>query len=129
MGSKVESLIGDFVVALRQAIAEEAAQAFMVAGGGAGSVGNGRQKPGPKPKGVKAAPKPKGGRRSPEDMEKQQTQILQYIKRNAGQRAEDIGKALGLSTSEMSLPIAKMLSEGTLKKKGIKRATTYSAPK
>ena len=133
MGSKVDSIIADFVVALRQAIAQEAAEAFMVAGGGgAGLGGNGRQKPGPKPKGLLNAAQKSGGagnRRSPEAMEKQSNQILGYIRKHPGQRAEDIGKALGLSTGEMALPIAKMLSEGSLKKKGIKRATTYSAPK
>ena len=39
MGSKVESLIQEFVIGLRQAIAQEAAEAFVVAGGG--GVGNG----------------------------------------------------------------------------------------
>jgi hypothetical protein len=53
MASKVESLIQEFVVNLRQAIAQEAAEAFVIAGGGVP-----RAKPGPKPKGA-TSPTPK----------------------------------------------------------------------
>ena len=116
---------------LRAAVIAEAHEAFSNLAGG-GTVGNGlRANPGSKPKGSKAASKSKGGRnrRSPEDLEKQSTQILQFIRKNQGSKAIAIGKALGLSTQEIALPISKMLLEGTLKSKGIKAGTTYTVPK
>src|SRR5882724_3473703 len=60
--SKIDALIQEFVINLRQAIAQEAAEAFAIAGGGGvGSVGNGRRKPGPNPISAKRT---KGGKRT-----------------------------------------------------------------
>src|SRR5882724_5504878 len=119
MASRVESLIQDFVIALRAAIAQEAAEAFVIAGGGAP-----RGKPGPKPKGaisatpkIKAA-KRKGGKRTAEEIEAQGEAILAYLKKNPSSGAEAIGAALGMSTAELSLPVAKLLKQKSLKHVG-----------
>ena len=128
MASKVESLIQEFVANLRRAIAEEAAEAFIIAGGGAV-----RAKPGPKAKGSAAAarktrgPKRKGGKRTSEEIESQAAQVLAYLKKNPQHGAEQIGAALGLSTAELALPIKNLLAKKSLKTVGQKRGTKYSA--
>ena len=127
MSSKVESLIQEFVANLRQAIAEDAAEMFRMAAGGAA-----RSKPGPKPKGApvgkaKAAPtKRKAGKRTSEEIEAQAATILSYLKKNPQHGAEQIGAALGMTTSELALPIKSLLAKKSLKTVGQKRGTKYS---
>jgi len=131
MSSKIDSLIAEFAQNLRAAIAEEAAAAFaIVAGAGAGSGGNGRKKPGPKPKSASAAAPKAGGkrnRRSSQDIEKQAAAVLAYVKKNPASKAEHIGKALGLTSIELQIPIAQLLESKKLGKKGERRATVYTA--
>jgi len=127
MASKVELLIQEFVANLRRAIAQEAAEAFIIAGGGAV-----RTKPGPKPKAAISATrktkalKRKGGKRTSEEIESQAAQILAYLKKNPQHGAEQIGAALGLSTAELALPIKNLLAKKSLKTVGQKRGTKYS---
>ena len=129
MSSKVESLIQEFVTNLRQAIAEDAAEMFRMAAGGAA-----RGKPGPKQKGAqapvgkaKAAPaKRKGGKRTSEEIEAQAATILSYLKKNPQHGAEQIGAALRMTTSELALPIKSLLAKKSLKTVGQKRGTKYS---
>jgi predicted HTH transcriptional regulator len=129
MSSKVESLVQEFVANLRQAIAEDAAEMFRLAAGGAAP-----RKPGPKPKGIAVsastpkanAPKRKGGKRTSEEIEAQAATVLSYIKKNPQHGAEQIGAALGMTTSELALPIKSLLAKKSLKTVGQKRGTKYS---
>lgn len=126
MSSKVDQLIAEFVVALRRAIAEEAAQAFatVASGGGADRVGNGsRAKRGPKPKGTTRVRR----KRNSDEIEKQANSILSFLKKNPGQGAEQIGSALGMTTGEMSLPIKFLISSKAVKHVGEKRGRKYTA--
>jgi hypothetical protein len=135
MAKKSDQLIEEFLghVAaladnLRAAVIAEAHEAFGALAGGK-EVGNGRKKPGPKPKAAKTASAANGGkrsRRSPEDIEKQKSQVLQFLKKHKTAKAEVIGKALGLSSTELQIPIANLLAEKSISKKGERRATTYS---
>ena len=135
MSSSIDSLVAEFVVNLRKAIAAEAAAAFAVVAGGGGQPDpllRAKKRPGPKPKGSPAAaPKAvaggKRGRRSPEDIAKQAAAILAFVKKNPGSKAEKIGADVGLSSLEMQIPIAQLLSEKKLGKKGERRATVYTA--
>jgi hypothetical protein len=53
--------------------------------------------------------------------------LLDYVRRNPGQRGEHISAALG-TTSDAMRPVMKRLIEaGDIKVKGERRATTYSA--
>ena len=122
--SKIDTLIQEFVVNLRRAIAEEAAEAFAIAGGGAGSVGNGRRKPGPKPS---SATRAKGGKRTAEEIAAQGDKILGYLKKNPSNGAEALGAALGMSTAEIALPMAKLIADKSVKFTGQKRGRKYSA--
>ena len=73
-----------------------------------------------------ATPRPKGSKRSPEDIEELTRNLLSYVKKNSGQRIEQIAAGLGVGTGDLALPAKKLLAEKRLKTQGQKRGTTYS---
>jgi len=83
----------------------------------------------PRPRPPAAAPKsPKrraGEKRSPQILAQVTEQVFNHIKANAGQGVEQIAKALGTTTKELTLPIRKLLGEKKVTSKGQKRATRY----
>jgi len=77
-----------------------------------------------------AAPAPsgrrrKGAKRPPELIEKTTAELLAYIKTHKGERIEQIGAGLGVSTKDLKLSAQKLLNEKKVKTKGVKRATKY----
>lgn len=81
------------------------------------------------PRPAAAAPKgPKrraGEKRSPQILAQVTEQVFNHIKANQGQGVEQIAKALGTTTKELTLPIRKLLGEKKVTSKGQKRATRY----
>lgn len=69
----------------------------------------------------------KGAKRSPEALEQLAKKLLGYITKNPGQRIEQIGVGLQISTKELVLPVKKLIADGSVKTKGVKRATSYFA--
>ena len=77
----------------------------------------------------KAAPARKPGqKRDPRDLARLVERLADYIRTNPGQRIEQINRALGVPTKDLTLPIRKLLSSHRIIAVGEKRATTY-APK
>jgi hypothetical protein len=74
---------------------------------------------------VRAKARGKGAKRTPEEIEALTKNVLAHIKRNPGQRVEQIAEALGTSTKELALPIIKLGK--ALKTQGQRRGTRYSA--
>jgi hypothetical protein len=73
-----------------------------------------------------ASPKRKAGeKRTPQQLAQITEQTYNYIKSNGNQGVEQIAKALGTSTKELTLPIRKLLSDKKIASKGQKRATRY----
>jgi hypothetical protein len=69
----------------------------------------------------------KGGKRTPEELDALVKSLLTHVRKNPGQRIEQIGAALGTSTKELALPAKKLIAEKQLKTQGQKRATKYFA--
>jgi len=67
----------------------------------------------------------KGAKRSPEELEALTKSLLAYVRKNAGQRIEQIAEGMGTSTKELALPAKKLIAGKQLATKGQKRATTY----
>lgn len=67
----------------------------------------------------------KGAKRTPEELNAMADAFLAYIKETPGQRMENIAKALGYSTQELTLPVKKLLGSSQIKVEGQKRATSY----
>ena len=117
--SFVEQLKG-----LIQRAALESVQAALLDGGG-----------GPARRGSKlgraaslAPSKPQGGaKRTPEELDALIKKLRIYVVKNPGQRIEQIGRGLDVTTKELVLPVKKLMSERQISTKGQKRATVYFA--
>ncbi len=149
--TKTEAFAKDLAVLVRQAALEAAAAAL---GGGApaappvhAAVKRGRGRPrkaaalaakapaartrakaAPTKAAVsrRAAPKrAPGEKRPPAELAKLVDKLGDHIKAHPGQRMEAIGKALGMPTRELNLPIKKLLAAKKIRSEGHKRATEY----
>jgi len=128
---QINKLVHDFVAQV-SALARKAAMDTLtsaLAGGGGGAVAAPRRG---RPPGVaSAAPaassarRAKGAKRAPDEIVRTRDRLYQYITSNPGQRIEQINKALGTSTKDLTLPIKKLLGSKAITSKGEKRATTY----
>jgi hypothetical protein len=67
----------------------------------------------------------RGVKRDQDQLEALRTKLMKTIEANPGRRIEEIGKALGLPTKELALPVRQLLALKVITKKGKKRATTY----
>jgi len=67
----------------------------------------------------------KGQKRDPRLIAKLTQTVGAHVKAHPGQGIEAMAKALGVKTGEITLPIAKLLKNRTIRKTGQKRATKY----
>jgi predicted transcriptional regulator len=67
----------------------------------------------------------RGGKRTADEIAQMADAFFAHIAANPGRRMEHIAKELGVATSELSLPVKKLLAEGKLRVEGQKRATEY----
>lgn len=133
----IQSRIATFVSELEAMVRAEALQAVHAALSGSAS-------PAPKaapaaakappaeaaakaPAAPKAAKRAKGGKRDPEEIVRMADAVLGFIKKNPGKGVEEIGKAMGIATAELKLPILKLVEKKAVSRKGQKRATKYFA--
>ena len=128
MPNEVERLVREFTTKLEQVIRSQVVSEIdnavraAVQGVGGGARGGGR---GRVAKVVSAG----GGKRTPEQIAKTAAKLLSFIAANPGQRAEQIADGTKISTSEMALPIKRLLAEKKIKASGVARGTTYVAVK
>lgn len=69
--------------------------------------------------------RPKGSKRDPAAIARLTETLETFIQKNPGQRIEQIGKALGLPTKELALPVKKLITAKKIATKGQKRSTKY----
>lgn len=69
--------------------------------------------------------RPKGAKRPANEIEKLKDRVHAHVKDNPGERIEQINKTLGTSTSELSLPLKKLIADGAVRTEGDRRATKY----
>jgi hypothetical protein len=121
----VEEFVGQVTSVARQAAMDTLTSALGAAGGAA-------RRRAAEPVAVSAAaPKssggrrPKGAKRPQNEIEKTKERVQDFIHRNPGLRIEQINKELGTNTRDLSLPLKKLISEGTIRTEGEKRSTHY----
>lgn len=68
-----------------------------------------------------------GGRRSSETVEQMAETLLAHVKKNPGQRGEQIAQVLNTDTKTMRLPMQKLIAGKLVKTKGQKRGMMYYA--
>lgn len=139
--TEIEQRINDLVSTFVNEITRLARQAAVdtlqraLAGTGATIVsdirvaGGRRGRPGKAPAAVAAAApggrRAKGAKRPPTEIVETKNRVHAHIKANPGQRIEQINKQLGTRTSDLSLPLKKLLAEGAIRVEGERRATKY----
>jgi len=139
----LRDLVDRFVADLTQRVHEQALETVRAALGdtaapkrrgpgrprkaGASKVGRPRKAAARKVGRPRKAAARKGGRRSAEDVAALGETLLAHIKANAGQRLEEIGRALRMATKELKRPISNLLEAGALRTEGQKRGTRYFA--
>jgi hypothetical protein len=69
----------------------------------------------------------KGAKRTQEEIAEQGKTVLAFVKKNPGSRAEQISKETGIESKDLALVIKNLLAEKSLGRKGVKRATSYTA--
>ena len=120
--SRLESFVQDLTAAIRASALDLVSEAL-------GEQGRARPRrvatrvSAPAPNGRR----PKGAKRDPKVLEALTEKLGAFIKKNPGQRIEQIGKALGTPTKEFALPVKKLIAAKKVSTKGQKRATTYYA--
>lgn len=67
----------------------------------------------------------KGEKRTPEALERLTNALLREISAVPGHRIEQIAQAMGVKTSELVLPVKKLLAAKKIRTRGQKRATKY----
>jgi hypothetical protein len=80
-------------------------------------------------KAVKPKQRKKGQKRSPEELAALEAKLEAFIQENGGKRIEEIGKELGITTSELAGPVKKLLDAARIRSTGERRATRYYASK
>lgn len=121
---QIEQRIEAFAQELNQLVRQAALEAVQDAlGAGAQAARPAPSQPAAKARrGRRAAA---GGRRSSQQMERMMRSVQEQVAANPGIRMEQLSAAVGVSTSELRLPVTKLLDQGTIRKKGEKRATEY----
>lgn len=66
-------------------------------------------------------------RRTPEDLDLLARRLAIVIRANPGLRIAELGERLGTPPRRLTVPIRKLIAEGAIQARGIRRATTYSA--
>lgn len=128
--SELRARIDAFVAELTNLVKQSALESVSAALGSSSGAVAAKRGPG-RPKGSTSAPKPaaarrgRAGKRTPEEVAKVGETVAEFIKQNPGQGVEGIGKALGLATKELQLPILRLLETKAITSKGQRRGTKY----
>lgn len=119
--TRVQSIIQRFAVELADAAREEAIGAMVAQ---LGAQGSGKRMPALKaPKST--AKREKGHKRSPAELENLTKSLRTFVQHNPGASARNISKGLGVETSELGVPFAKLFAQKAITKKGLRSATRY----
>ena len=128
--SEIRALVDDFVEKLSNMVRQAAVDAAIDALRG-NSAAPARRGPG-RPRSTAAAPraaaagKGKRVRRTLADIQKTMDRVAEYVASHDAVRAEDIKKALKLTSSQNGDALRRLVDSKVLKTKGERRATTYS---
>jgi hypothetical protein len=68
-----------------------------------------------------------GEKRDPKILEALVESLYTYVKEHPDERIEKIAEGMKMSTRELNLPLRKLIKSKRVTKKGLKRATTYTA--
>ena len=128
--ARIDSLLTDISQLVKRSALDSVRAAFGADAAGAAPTATPRRGPGRPRKDAAAAPAARAGKRakrSSEDVQATADKFLAHVKANPGQSTEQIGKALGMATKELQLPVVKLVQSGAVRTEGQKRGTKYFA--
>lgn len=132
--AEIQNLINDFAAQLSQLVRESTLEQIRsVLEGGPRSPARGTARGTTRGgstrnvKVVRLGRAKKGGRRSAEDVSAMGETLLDYVRKNPGQRGEQIAKALRTDVGTMRLPMKALIGARKVKTKGQRRGMTYFA--
>ncbi len=142
LDTEIRSRIDEFLVSIsglvRQAAVEAVREALGADGGAIAGMGRGPGRPrkadSSRPVTMSVAGKVSRGsnskpgrriRRSSADVDAVGTEVLAYVRANAGSRLEEIGRGLKKDTAGLKLPVKELVMSGRLRTEGQKRGTRY----
>jgi hypothetical protein len=123
--SRVESFVEDLTAMIRASALDLVNEALGEGGSRPGKRAAGRRAAAPAA--ITSGRRSKGAKRDPRLLAALTDKLGDYIKKNPGQRIEQIGKSLGIPTKDLALPVKKLVGAKKISTKGQKRATTYFA--
>ncbi len=118
INARVEAFVADITAMARQAAFDTLRDALGESRGARARGGNGAPAAG-------ARRGRRGGKRPPGELAKVQKALADFVASQPGSRMEQIGKALGYKTSELVLPMRKLIGARQVKTKGHKRSRQY----
>jgi hypothetical protein len=133
LNNEIQSRIAAFLGELSQLVKRQALEAVHEALGEAAAPRRGPGRPrsvrlraSNRPRAIaKRGVRGKRIRRSSEDLAKIGARVLAQVRSKAGQRLEEIGRALKTDTAVLKKPVADLLKAKKLKTTGAKRGTKY----
>jgi hypothetical protein len=131
--SRIDTLLSDISRLVKSSALEAVHAALGTISAAAPAPAAMRRRPGGPRKDASASAAPKAARprkrakRSSEDVIATANSFLAYVKANPGQSVEQIGKALGVSTKELQLPVVTLVQARAVRTEGQKRGTKYFA--
>jgi hypothetical protein len=117
---RIREKIETFVVELNELVREAALDAVSEALGSTSR--RPRRGAPPKPRVARRGP---GQKRSQPEIDRMAKSALSYVEKHPGEGVIAIGRALGVTSKDLVLPMKKLLASGALMTKGQKRATKY----
>ena len=118
---QITKLVNDFVAQVanlaRRAAMDTLEHALAGAGTGRAPAGRGRGRAAVSLAGPSSR-RPKGAKRPPGEIARTKTRVYEYIRTHPGQRIEQINKALGTTTKDLTLPIKKLIADKAVKHPG-----------
>jgi hypothetical protein len=125
LDDQLQALIRSFVDDVSSLVKSSAVETVARALGGNGASARRGRALGAAGRTTPARFRRKGQKRDPKLIAATTDKLHSEISSKPGQRIEEIGKALGISTKELALPIKKLLEGKRIRKSGQKRATQY----
>ena len=122
---QIAKLVNEFVAQVSALARQAAMETLQGALGGAFAGGGVRRGRPPAVAALGGGRRPKGAKRPADEIERTKERLYEFIKGNPGQRVEQINKALGTTTKDLTLPLKKLIADKAVKTEGEKRATAY----
>jgi hypothetical protein len=120
--NKVNHTVQGFVAQVVELVRHAAVESLQTAFAGPGAPVSAPPPDDPEPAAIHL-----GRRRTPEDLDALAKRLAIVVRTNPGLRIAELAERLGTPTRKLSVPIRKLVAEGTIQARGRRRATTYVA--